>query len=211
MFTSQWCFTPEILAYAGAILIIISGFPYAIGVWRKEIIPNLTSWVLWSTIGFSVLLNYKSSGAEENVWVAVGAFLDPLFVTAVVVYKLRWKFEKPNLREQICIVVCVGSLLGWWFLRNNSQLIQASLYLGIIADMIASIPTVLSVWIRPNEDRPFAWILFSLGHLIGLFSVTNQTVANYSVPISGLTIGIMILCPIVTHRVRQRITLRQWF
>lgn len=171
--------------------------------------PNPVTWLLWTMIGLVVLLTYRSSGAEANIWPAVAGFVNPL-VIAVWVLK-NWAQRKPfESFEYLCSAFCFISLVMWVFVRENKELSQYALYFAIIADACAAIPTLVFVLLYPEKERPFAWAMFGVGYGIGMFAITEHTIANYALPLYMLIAPISILIPLVRYRLRQKIPLKEW-
>src|SRR5229473_2868274 len=100
-------------AWSGG-LVFLSIVPYAIRTYEGKIQPVPTTWSLWSLIGLAVLLTYRSSGAEANVWPAVFGFVNPVLITILSVWKgTQWK--KPSSAERFCSLAGVVSLGRWMF------------------------------------------------------------------------------------------------
>ncbi|MEK7209134.1 MAG: hypothetical protein AAB677_02655, partial [Patescibacteria group bacterium] len=74
----------ETIGLTSGLLVVASVIPYSIRTYQGKVQPNLTSWSLWTLIGLALLLTYKSSGAEANVWPAVFGFTNPLLITIIV-------------------------------------------------------------------------------------------------------------------------------
>jgi hypothetical protein len=189
--------------------VIISVIPYAIRTSQGKITPNLTSWSLWSLIGLALLLTYDSSGAEANVWPAVFGFFNPTFIT-VLAAKRRGEWTKPTKVEIVCIVICLLSLALWLAVRESRELVQYALYLAIVADACAAIPTIVFVWAQPLKDRPFAWGLFAVGYGLAIFAITEHTVANYILPLYMLLGASTITFLLAFPRWKRRIPLSEW-
>lgn len=190
-------------------LVGIGVIPYAYRVWQGKTAPVLTSWILWTLIGFSLLLTYKSSGAEANVWPAVTGFTNPLIISILIWYR---KGERRGLdqTERVCVRLCLLALIGWWFLKENRQLVQYALYLSIFADMCAAWPTIKALWKDPESDRPFCWASFGLAYSLVFFAIPELTVANLALPVWMVTGSTIITVPMVWYRIKKRIPLKEW-
>ena len=90
-------------------MVFLSIIPYAIRVYERKIQPVSTSWSLCSLIGFAVLLTYRSSGAEANVWPAVFGFVNPTLITILSVWR-HGEWKKPTLADRFCFLFGVASL-----------------------------------------------------------------------------------------------------
>ena len=190
-------------------MVFLSIIPYAIRTYEGKIQPVPTTWLLWSFIGLAVLLTYRSSGAEANVWPAVFGFVNPVVITILSIWKgSQWK--KPSRAERFCFVFGVISLGMWIFMRRNPHLAQYALYVAIAADIYAAIPTVIFVWREPDRDRPFAWVLFAVGYFLAVFAIPENTLANWILPLYMALVALVVAFPLALHRLRHHIPLRHW-
>src|SRR3989338_8453664 len=122
---------PEFFGLISGGLVILSVIPYAIRTHQGLIKPNITSWSLWAIIGLSILLTYKSSGAEANVWPAVFGFTNPLLI-ALLACKHRSEWTKLNNVDKTCLIISIVSLVIWAITRQEQALLPCSLYISII-------------------------------------------------------------------------------
>ncbi len=190
-------------------LVVVSAVPYCMRIYQGKIFPSLTSFSLWSFIGFALLITYRSAGAQANVWPAVFGFTNPLIIAALIV-RQRGKLVKPNRVELACLIIGVLALLAWVMLHNDSSLVPYALYLAIVADGCAAVPTIVIVWLRPYEDRPFAWMLFALAYGLALFAVPDHSIANLVLPTYMLIGSLSIAFPLVLYRWKNNVPLREW-
>lgn len=191
------------------ILVAISVIPYAWRTWQKKISPNITSWGLWSAIGLALLLTYLSSGAEANVWPAVFGFTNPTLITILALIK-KGERTRFNRLEWTCVAICFVSLGMWAFVRNDKTLAQYALYVAIIADSCAAIPTIAFVIKHPDQDRPFPWVMFAVAYILALFAISEHTVANYILPIYMFLGSGLIAWPLARFRLKERSPVTQW-
>jgi hypothetical protein len=200
----------ETIGIISGVIVILSGVSYDFRVWQRKITPSLTSWSLWAFISFVLLLNFKSSGAESNIWPAVFGLLSPILVTAILIAHHEG-FERLKKRtDQICVFLCLVSLLMWVYMNNDQELVQYALYVSIVADAFAAIPTFLLYLKNPELDRPLMWILFAIGYGISMFAIKEHTIANYSLPVYMTITAIVVAVPLVRYRVVSSIPFREW-
>jgi len=136
-------------------------------------------------------------------------FTNPVIITVLAV-RQHSGLVKPSGLEVVCIIFTLLSLGLWLSVYDNIELVQYALYLAIIADLFALIPTLKFVWAEPNEDRPFAWILFGFGYGLAIFAITDDTFANYALPVWMFFAPLFVAFPLVLHRLRYNVPLSQW-
>ena len=190
-------------------LVFLSIVPYAIRTYEGKIQPVPTTWSLWSLIGLAVLLTYRSSGAEANVWPAIFGFANPTLITILSVWRgSKWK--KPRLFERFCFLFGVVSLAMWMLMRRDPNLAQYALYVAIAADICAAIPTIIFVWSEPDRDRPLAWVIFAIGYFLAVFAIPQNTLANWIVPLYMTLVALLVAFPLALHRLRRRVPVKHW-
>lgn len=198
----------EAIGQISGLVVLGSVIPYAVRVFQRKIQPNLVSWSIWSLIGLALLLAYRSSGATSNVWPAVFGFFNPTFITALALW--RGMRRKPERWELICGAIGVASMVWWGFVYDEVSQAQFALYLAIVADACAAIPTIGFVWRNPHEDRPFAWGMFGVGYGLAIFAITDHTFANYSLPVWMFLGASSIAAILALYRVRNRLPITEW-
>jgi len=200
----------EFFGFLSAFLVCASIIPYAYRVWQKKITPQLVSWILWSFIGISLLLTYNSSGAESNVWPAVFGFTNPTLIVILLLWKRNNEIGKIEGLDKYCLLFGLISLASWFYFRSNPKLVQYSLYVGLVADLFAAISTIKFVWKNPIEERPFAWVCYSIGYGLGMLAITEHTIANYSLPIYMCIGSMTISLPLIIYRIKTKAPLKEW-
>lgn len=197
------------IGQVSGLVVMVSVIPYAVRVFQRKIQPNLVSWSIWSLIGLALLLTYRSSGAINNIWPAVFGFLNPAFITVLALW--RGMRKKPEKWELVCGMMGIASLIWWSFVYDDASQAQFALYLAIIADACAGIPTIGFVWRNPHKDRPFAWGMFGIGYGLGIFAITDHTIANYALPVYMVVGSETIAGILVVYRIRKRLPLKEYF
>ena len=200
---------PEFFGLISGGLVFLSVIPYAIRTHQGLIEPNITTWSLWTIIGLSILFTYKSSGAEANVWPAVFGFTNPLLI-ALLACKHRGESTKPNNVDKTCIVIGLVSLVIWAITRQEQDLVRFALYMAIVADAVAAVPTINLVWQKPESDRPFAWGLFAIGYGLSMLAITEHTFANWALPLYMFFGAGSVAVVLARHRVKTNAPWKEW-
>lgn len=207
--------TKEQIGIISGMLVFIGFIPYLMRVWQGKITHNsLTSWFLWSAIGFALLVTYDATGAKSNIWPAWGVFLDPTIIAVILVAKRKGKAGHVSMMDWICIILCIASLAGLWHCKVNAkgsrELAAYSLYLAILADACAAMPIIIEAWKDPLHDRPFAWIMLVAGYFIDLFALPDSRFESYILPVSTCIIYSALALPLIMHRITLRYPLKEW-
>lgn len=190
-------------------LVALSAVPYGISAYKKRIKPNITSWSLWSVIGFALLVTYKDSGAEANVWPAVFGFVNPCIISIIALLR-RGTMEPLAFWEKLSVVGCIASLGLWLAVHGNKEYAQYALFLAIAADLCAAVPTIIFVWANPDQDRPGPWGMFAVAYAMGMFAISEHTLANYILPVYMASGACTIVLPLVLYRIKKGTPIREW-
>jgi hypothetical protein len=176
---------------------------------QRKVKPVLVRWLLWTIIGFAILITYKSSGAEDSIWPAVFGFTNPLIITCLL-FKQGGRLGKISRAEKRCLIVGLISLIMWEFLRHDKSLAQFSLYTAMIADLFAAVPTFMFLWKNPEEDLPFAWSLYAIGYGLAIFAIRENTFANYVLPVYMCIGSSSIASILIAYRIKNSVPLKEW-
>ncbi len=199
----------EIIGKISGILVLLSVIPYAWRVFQGKIKPNIIGWSLWSFIALSLLLNYQNIGAGDNIWPTIFGFTNPLVITLLAIWKKGEKI-KLNKLEYFCLFSCVVSVVLWWFWLGNPIYSQYALFVAIIADSFASLPTIFFVWKNPHDDRPLMWLFFAIGYGLGAGAIKDHNLANYSLPVYMFLVAVIVSVPLIKYRLKAKIPLKAW-
>jgi len=196
-------------------LVGIGFIPYMVRVWQGKIThESLTSWFLWSAIGFALLVTYDATGAKSNIWPAWGVFLDPTIIAIILIAKRKGRLRRPGMVDWICIVLCFCSLTGlcWFkvFAGASKELAGYALYLAILADTCAAVPIIIEAWKDPLHDRPFAWVMLVAGYFTDLYALPDWNFESYVLPATICILYSILALPLVLRRIKLKYPLHQW-
>lgn len=201
--------SPVTVGYISAAVVAVSGMIYATRTWQSAIRPNITSWALWSVLGFALLVTYRDSGAGESVWPAVIGFFNPCVITAIAIYR-RGERKPMTVWERRSILLCFVALALWLLVRGEKELVLYALILSILADACAIVPTYIGIIEDPESDRPGVWAIYGIGYGISAFAIEEHTLANYLLPgymfFGALGVAAILAWP----RLKQRVPISRW-
>ena len=157
--------------------------------------PSRSTWFIWAIIGIILAITYKSSGAEDTIWVAVSEAVAP---TIIALLSIKYGIGGSQRIDIFAFVGSAFSLFLWWYF--GSPVVALTTQLAI--DFFAAIPTIKKSWIKPKEEDRFAWTLTQTGNLFNLFAIDKLTFGVivypvYTFIIDGV-IAVLLYNPIET-------------
>jgi len=198
----------ETFALLSALVVLLSYPVYGWRIYRREIETNIASWSMFVLISVTFLLTYSASGAEENLIVTYGPVLGTTCILLVSLF--RTKNLSLTKTDWVCVGITISSLVAWYFTKESKELAQYALYLALLADGVAIIPTIVFLRKNPKKDRPLMWMIFSFGYFLAIFSIKDHTFANYSLPVFMVVLPAFVWWPLLKYRIANKIPLKRW-
>ena len=171
-----------------AVLIsVIGNIGYVIGTLQGKIKPNRVSFFLWSLIPLIAFAAEIVEGVGIQSLTTLMAALGPLsiFIASFINKKSYWKVTR---FDRICGALSLIGLLLWIYTRVG----MVAIIFALLADALASIPTVVKAYKYPETENPFPWLASTLAGLITLFTISNWNLANYGFPASIFITNLLI-------------------
>lgn len=188
------------LAILGAIIVALSGVPYAIDIIRGKTRPNVVSWFTWTLL---ISIGAFGALAANEIKTAIITFGDVTQVGIILILGLRFGYAKYSRFDGFCQAAALIGIILWVIF--DSPLIAIGL--GITIDFIAAIPTYRHSWIKPSEETWQTYLLSSIGASIGLFSLTSFNAASLAYPTYLFALGTTLALTIIISRKRNGISL----
>ena len=183
-------------AIAGCIYLL--GFiPYLIAINQGKVKPNRATWWIWTIVGFILVFSYRSSGADNSIWVPVSAAVCQLIIA---IASLKYGEGGWNSFDLTCLIGAVVSLWLWWWFK--SPLI--ALTINITIDFLGALPTIKKSYYKPQTEAPFPWTLFWSASLLNLFVVENFSFELFAYPFSFFSVTTVILFLLLLPRLQQK-------
>ena len=119
--------------------------------------PNITSWAVWS---FMTLLNFTSyKEMTKDGWKSLLPTISGIqCILTFVLALFQGQIKGLGLYDGIVLVVGITASLLWWKLKSPT-VTNIMLQLGIT---IGFIPTLQSVWARPQSEIALCWFLWTV-------------------------------------------------
>ena len=162
------------LVVLSAIISFSGGFAYIRDIIRGKSTPNLVTWGLW---GLTPMIAVGAAlSAHADPWATVRIFMSgfsPLlvFLAGLFLSKSYWKLSK---FDYACGVLSIVSLIAW--LLAGSPL--TAILLAAIADLFATLPTIIKAWKHPETETLYTYIVGLLTASIILPAIPVWNIEN---------------------------------
>ncbi len=144
--------------------------------------PNLASWLPWLAVDASV---FAASIAQHVVTTMVVFGVFTLGTITVLIIVIRKKaMMKFGLVDGASLVVSGLALVAWW-LTGDAKL---ALYINVVVVVVATIPSIINAWDKPETQDLRVWSYFLAGGFINLFAVVEWDMKNGLVPVSVVVV-----------------------
>lgn len=174
--------------FLGFAIGFIGGLSYLIDVLKGKVKPNRVSWFLWALAPMIALAAQIKQGVGLESLLTFSVGFNPLliFLASFVNKKSVWKLTKFDF---ICGAL---SILGifLWLVTKNANL---AILFAILADGLASIPTVIKSWRDPETENYWVFLAGAVNSGIVLLTIKNWSFASAS-----FSIYILLICVILT-------------
>ncbi|HSX53275.1 MAG TPA: hypothetical protein VLF90_02820 [Patescibacteria group bacterium] len=162
----------------GAAINLMGSLKYVIDTLRGKASPNRVSWILWAIaplIAFAAEIG-QGVGLQALMTFMVGFGPLMVVIASFVSKKAVWKLTKFDF---VCGGLSVLGLILWLITRQGNIAILFS----IIADGLASAPTVLKSYRKPKSESPYVFMGGAISAGITLLTIDNWTFAQYAFPL----------------------------
>lgn len=196
----------ETIAFIAQVLIASTIVPYVISIFRQTVKPNRVSWFIWSVVGFAFWLVTPEDADEITKTLTFFFMFNPTVVFILTLFK--GENVKVDALEKFSLGIGVLSIVVWYFAQESAGVLPISI--AIVADLCALLPTIRFVYSEPQNERPFAWMLYFVGFTLALFSVEHYTLVNLILPVYMIVGSFSVVYPLVSYRLRKGVAFREW-
>ena len=161
---------PEPWAIVGALIGSLGGCYYLAETLLGRAQPNRITWLLWGIFPMVIFVAQRAQGVAGVSWASFVAGLTPLLVVAASFFNRNayWKTEPRDYGLMAAAVL--GLLL--WALTDEPNL---ALLFSLLADGLASVPTLLKAYRHPHSESWVAYAVSAVGFGLSLLSVQVHT------------------------------------
>lgn len=164
---------PESCALVGALIGSLGGVFYLFETLVGRAQPNRITWLLWGIFPMVIFMAQRAQGVAGVSWASFVAGLTPLLVVAASFFNRNayWRTEPRDYG--LMAAALLGLLL--WALTDKPNL---ALLCSLLADGLASVPTLLKSYRHPQSESWGAYAVSAVGFGISLLSVQTHNLEN---------------------------------
>lgn len=157
---------PDSCAIIGAIIGSLGGLYYLYETLLGKAQPNRITWLLWGIFPLIIFVAQRVQGVAGVSWASFAAGFTPLLVVAASFFnkKAYWRSEPRDYGLMAAAIV--GIIL--WALTDKPNL---ALLLSLLADVLASVPTLIKSYRHPHSESWIAYAVSALGFGISFLSI----------------------------------------
>lgn len=164
---------PEYCAIIGAIIGSLGGFYYLYETIAGKAQPNRVTWLLWGLFPMVIFVAQRAQGIASISWVSFVAGFVPLLVVSASFLNKKAYWQSEPRDYYLMAAAIIGIIL--WAVTDDPNL---ALLLSLLADILASIPTLIKAYRHPQSESWIAYVVSTFGFGIGLLSVQRYTFEN---------------------------------
>jgi hypothetical protein len=198
--------SPEFWTNLSGLLVLTSGTYYAILVYLGKAPGNPANWGTWSVIGAAIFFTSATPFGFNPITLSM---TNPTVITLVALLQRYKEAALPTTQDIVGGSIGFLTIGAWYFADKLHASTEWILCLAILADVIPAVFIARGAWKKPQDDKPFPWLLFMLG--FGISGFNKPMWSDRIVPIYMVLSASFIVVPLVWYRVRHRMSYREWF
>jgi len=186
---------PEYFAYLTIILGLLGIIYYLKDIIYGQTRPNIISWIFWSMAPLvGVYIAYKSGISIPLLASTFMAGFGPLLVVIFLIFNKNF-YSKISKFDIFCGILSFVAIIIWITTKNGIL----SLSFAVLADLFASIPTVIKSWKENSGEHIAPYSFGILNQIITFLIITNFAFLNLAFPLYLIIINIIIISGVKKH------------
>ena len=159
--------------------------------------PNLMTWGLWSAA--PLIATGAAVSADADAWATVRIFMSgfaPLlvFLSAFFIRQSFWKLQKFDIGCGLFSIIA----LYLWLLADSPI---AAILFAAIADLLATVPTVLKAWKHPETETLYTYLAGLITAVIVIPAIPVWNIENSAFQIYLLLANIALVAAVGRNRI----------
>lgn len=186
---------PSNFIIIGALIGAVGSIAYLIDTVKGKVKPNRVSFLLWSIAPFIAFFAQIKQGVGLEALMTFSTGFQPLtiFIASFLNKQAEWKLTRFDL---LCGILSLVGLVLWMITKVGNVAILFS----IVADGLASVPTIVKAYKYPDTEIAWPWIATVFGVVLTLLTLPSFTFAN-----SGFIFYILVVDTLIYALVQFRL------
>ncbi len=178
---------PESFAILGIALIWIATIIYLVGTIKGTVKPNRVSFFIWAIAPLIAFAAQISEGVGIQAFLSFSIGAGPLLVLAAS-FLHKGNAWKLTFFDYSCGIIAIVGLILWQITQDG----VLAILLSLIADVFASIPTVVKAYKAPQTESPAAYFITGIGAIITFLTISNWNFATYAFPLYIVLLNVLV-------------------
>lgn len=175
------------MAIAAGVLTLVSVVPYVRDMVKGSTRPNIVSWGIWCLVQAIFAAAQLAEGASLSVVLPIA---EVATVGLVVVLGLRgYGYKKYGTLDFVCLALALGAIVLW----QVTSVPLIAMWMAVVADFIAAIPTLVKAYKDPKSETPLAYFLVVLSAIAAALSTSILDLPNLLWPVYIFGINLTVL------------------
>jgi hypothetical protein len=188
----------EIFALISFIIIVAPIIPYAKDMTRGRVKPSRSTRVMFLGLLLLAFFQQYSLGSGLGLALLVGEILGSV---TVLLLSIRYGVGGLAKLDIVCYTLLILDLCIWAITKNA----LLAIFLTMLADMIALLPTVVKTWKDPQSETYYWWLMGVIAPVFGILSEGNFSLQEVLFPVYLLLANLLVVLLIVVPRGASRV------
>jgi hypothetical protein len=189
----------EYLVFLGAALSLTGSGSYIVSTIKGRAKPNRVSWLIWAASPIIGTIAAVSNGVGWAILPTFMAGFGPLLVLIVSFFNKK-SYWTLGGGDYLCGALAVLALILWGVTKNPN----VAILLSILADLFASIPTLIKAWRYPETESGLIYIFAIFNQITGFIAMKRWDFSESAYGIFLLLINICLIAVIYRQRLFRK-------
>lgn len=158
----------EALSIFAVILTFVAYIPYYRDILKGKTHPHIYTWSLWGLLTVLIVALQFIGGAGPSVWITAAA---GVMCLGVIVLGFKNGKRYITKMDTVIAILALAAIIAWLIIDQP----VISLWLVIIADLLAFIPTIRKAWKSPYTETLSLYVTNAIRFIIALFALETFT------------------------------------
>ncbi len=183
----------DFLLILSAVITILAIVPYIRDIFRGSTKPNIASWITWMLLFVVAAIAAFADGEYRTAFFISSVAVE---TSLVVLLGFKYGYAKYNWFDAACQIGALSGFVVWWLFDNP----LAAIFLVVVIDFIACLPTLKHAWFDPKEETWATFALSATGAFVAVFALTSFNWTSLLYPVYIVLINLLITSVIVSRK-----------